>query len=130
MARTRLKTLGADALIDAAVKVAPSADTFAYPTSTSPQRFEVPAAWRGRWVTMHVEGFDLELVLGGSSVSCTYGQNSTLSTEAIVFNAATGDHYEADQKYDIFFRAEHTHFAIDAAGVGRVTMYCSQRPDS
>jgi hypothetical protein len=90
-------------------------------------RFAIPATWAGKFVTLLMDGCDADIVFGGSSVSCTYGQTSSVTSEAITINAASGMRLK-DGAYGGFqmpLAARATHFSVDcvASGSGKLYIY-------
>jgi len=88
-------------------------------------RFQVPTSWAGKLVIMTSNGADCDVLFGGSTVACTYGQASGVSTEVITINAATGAHLENGISRSFRLpRAEiATHFSVDCVGSGTSTLY-------
>jgi hypothetical protein len=121
-------------LVDAAEKMGPSekdannkGGVYARATSTTAARYEIPAEWLGRYVTLTVETVDCEIVFGDAFVACVYGQNSALTGEALASDDGTGTHYFFGQHYDFKVDPRHTHFSVDAGGTGRFTIALSSR---
>jgi hypothetical protein len=85
-------------------------------TSTSSQRIVLPPLWRGRELEVSAVGLDIDILFGGSSVSVTVNQVSTVSSEVVTLNAASGDtvfagtskiysHVKASGQYYFAFRS-------------------------
>lgn len=55
-------------------------------------RFIIPTALFGKFATLTMIGAKADIVFGGSSVACAYGQASTVSSEAISLHASSGRH--------------------------------------
>lgn len=88
-------------------------------------RFQIPAAFAGQLVIMTSNGADCDVLFGGSTVACAYGQASTVNSEAITVHAQTGAHLENGIPRAFRFpRLEvATHFSVDCVGSGTSTLY-------
>ena len=91
-------TIGPDTLHRAAYVPAPVAGSvIQLDISTTAARFIIPASWAGQWVTATLFAdtptdatVAADIVFGGSTVSCTYNQDSTVASEAITVSNASG----------------------------------------
>jgi hypothetical protein len=88
-------------------------------------RFAVPDSCYGRFMTMVMDGSDADVVFGSSSVSCTYGQASSVSSEAITISAASGGHLKDGVAVPSRFpiKEKATHFSVDCKGSGSGKLY-------
>lgn len=88
-------------------------------------RFAVPTSCYGKFMTMIMDGSDADIVFGGSSVSCTYGQASSVTSEAITISAASGAHLKDGVAVSSRFpvKEKATHFAVDCKGSGSGKLY-------
>lgn len=88
-------------------------------TTASSQRVIIPPLWRGRELEVSAVGLDIDVLFGGSAVSVTVNQVSTVSSEAVTLNAASGDtvftgtskvysHVNASGQYYLAFRSSGT----------------------
>jgi hypothetical protein len=91
-------------------------DVYSRVTAATSTRYEVPAAWRGNWVRIHVKGEAVQVLFGGSGVSVTMNEVSSLSSEALTPSVATGEEIPADSYKDFRVSDTDTHFAVVAAG--------------
>lgn len=100
---------------------------FRQATSGTSARYKIPAGWRGRFIDVKAISQDLEILFGGSSVSVTYGQASSVTSEEITFNAATGFPVSSGTKepYRVPDNDAVTHFAVAAAGAGGIAIFPS-----
>ena len=83
-------------------------------------RFIIPAEFAGSPCTFVIEGTDADINFGGSSVTCVYGQVSTVGSEAITVHTSSGLHMNDGVKeyYTMPASNRATHFAVDSAGSG------------
>lgn len=100
---------------------------FAKATTTSSQRFIIPEGWRGRFVTFASKTSECQILFGTSTVSVTVDQESTINSEAITTNAATGFPIPADgeKSWRIPRNKSVTHFAVRANVAGVLFAYPS-----
>lgn len=96
-------------------------------TSGTSKRRKIPQGWRGRWVTFKAKTEDCDVLFGGSTVDCVYGQVTTASGENIVFNASAGGTISAGQSEPFYIPLNKavTHFSFEAAGAGELSAYPS-----
>ncbi len=121
------------ALEDAAADIGPpiAGKVFSRATAITSQRYQIPASWRGQFIAIAAKGFELQLVLGPSTVAAAMDTDSSLASEALTPVATTSYPVPADQERQ--FRVPTidendtlTHFAVIAAGVGRWFGYRAQ----
>ncbi len=98
------------------VRAPKASEVYADATAASSQRFEVPSAWNGNYVSFQAHGEAIQVLFGDSTVSVTLDADSTVSSEELTVNAATGWEIPADTSVDFRVLDGDTHFAVVAAG--------------
>lgn len=100
-------------------------------TVTSSERWAIPSAWRGHYVTFQAEGVAVFLLFGGASVAASASAVSTLSTEVLTAVATASLLIPANGERHIYVpttgeAAAITHLAhIAAATTGFLRAYRS-----
>lgn len=98
------------------VRAPRASEVYGDATAATPQRFEIPSDWNGNYVTFQAQGEAIQVLFGDSTVSVTMDQDSSVSTETLTVNAATGWEIPADTSADFRVLDGDTHFAVVAAG--------------
>jgi len=104
---------------DQAVEATQSVDgVMCLATSSSSQRIKIPEKWRGRYLCFQALTLDVDVLVGTSSVSVTVNQVSTVSSEELTLNAATGGTVSAGTKdqWATERASGQTHFAFRSTG--------------
>lgn len=87
-------------------------------TSTSSQLIKIPTKWLGRELMFTAVGLDIDVVFGSSTASVTVNQVSTVASNELTLNAATGDTIFAGTK-EIFSQVNNSgqnYFAFRSTG--------------
>lgn len=122
------------------VSVPTEGDCVQLATSGTSFNYNIPAKWRGRWVTITAVTSALELLCGDDSVDVVYGDTNSVSGEDITAKDTVGGHFPAGVPLDFRFpdpeaqytnaagtKAKFTKFAVEAAGAGFINMRLSNR---
>lgn len=91
-------------------------------------RFAIPSWLAGREAVFVMDGADADIKFGASTVTCVYGQTSTVNAEAITEHTSTGDHMEdgIPRQWKVpSAKSGNTHFAVDCVGSGNGKLYIS-----
>lgn len=119
-------SMSADVIARAANAMPPmSGNTAVLSVTDTVARFIIPTTWAGKYCTFQMVGAKADINFGSSSVTCVYGQASTVSTEAITLHTSSGRHMEDLTEYSWQMpEAERaTHFAVDCVGSGSGKLY-------
>ncbi len=88
-------------------------------------RFVVPTSIAGRLCEFLSDGADCDVLFGGASVACVYGQASSVTTEVITTHASSGAHLVS--KVAKLLRIPRTdvatHMSVDCVGSGSGKLY-------
>lgn len=103
-----------------AVKPPTEGNVTRFATATGSNRYNIPASWRGHWVTFTAVTTAIQIVFGDSSVSITADQASSVSTEDITNNDASGFTVAAGSYHSWYIenttgQNSFTDFAVTAA---------------
>lgn len=95
--------------------------------TNSSTRFVIPTEFVGRYCSFQVDGDSADIVVGDSTVVCTYGKTSTVDTNGnITMVANSGWHLEDGQPDDWIMDksqdADRTHFAV-CTSTGAAKLY-------
>lgn len=102
----------------AAVVPAPEAsEVYTFATAATSQRYNIPDSWQGGYVRFVVKGEAIQVLFGGATVSVTFDQAASVSTEDMTASAASGVEIAAGTYMDFFLpKDKHTDFAVVASG--------------
>lgn len=122
------------------VSVPAESDVVQLATSGTSWNQNIPAKWRGRWVTITAVGAALDLLCGDDSVDVEYNGVNATSGEDITPKDNVGRHFPAGVPLDLRFpeaeakytnaagdKLKFTKFAVEAAGAGFINMALSNR---
>lgn len=88
-------------------------------------RYIIPEAFAGHFATFTMTDINADLVCGASSVTCTYGVGSSVSSEAITVAPGSGGHLIAGipRWWMIPTADEAGYFAVDGSAAGPGYLY-------
>lgn len=97
-------------------------------TSGASARYQIPDGWRGSFVALAAKGQDLQFAFGGPTIALTFDADSALAGEVLTPVAGSG--WPVSAGSEAHFRIPEdrrvTHFAVVAAGAGRVSLRLAQ----
>ena len=102
--------------------------------STSGTRYEIPPTLQGKYctwmVTADTGSIVADVAFGGASVSVTLNQDSGVTSEVITIVSTTGFPLPSGSPMSFvmpMISSTITHFAVDASGDGKLSIYPSSK---